>query len=327
MTGGGTESPPEGKGRMGKARYKARPSVVVLALVATTLLPSVPLTPTLAATTIVSNNVDSQSTGALVPGTRANQFTGTSGSPRLSLQKTTYNSVPKALSVAISGRGTSYTYKQYSSGDTTGDLQFSLQLGRDFTLDSSGDDLILAQTVSSTSASAGTLNSILTQGRHIGLDYFDSSGTQHSLYGVKYPVSLGSWHTVELSETVGAGTGSLTLLVDGSTAVSHANLDTGSQGVTRFAVGDEFTTPTSTASRGASDPVVVAAGDIACDPGDPNYNGGTGTGISCMQLATSNELATAVAVLPLGDDQYNSGTLGMFQQVYDPTWGRYKRTT
>jgi len=86
--------------------------------------------------------------------------------------------------------------------------------------------------------------------------------------------------------------------------------------------------PTATpTSSGASDPVVMAAGDIACDPGDPNYNGGTGTGISCMQLATSNELATAVAVLPLGDDQYNSGTLGMFQQVYDPTWGRYKRTT
>src|SRR5256885_17164940 len=95
MTGGGTESPPEGKGRMGKARYKARPSVVVLALVATTLLPSVPLTPTLAATTIVSNNVDSQSTAALVPGTRANQLTGTSASPRLRPHtKTSYRHPP-----------------------------------------------------------------------------------------------------------------------------------------------------------------------------------------------------------------------------------------
>jgi acid phosphatase type 7 len=83
-------------------------------------------------------------------------------------------------------------------------------------------------------------------------------------------------------------------------------------------------TPTSSDS---SDPVAMVAGDIACDPRDPNYNGGTGTGIACMQLATSNELTPAVAVLPLGDEQYNSGTLSTFQQVYDPTWGRFKSTT
>jgi hypothetical protein len=71
----------------------------------------------------------------------------------------------------------------------------------------------------------------------------------------------------------------------------------------------------------------MAAGDIACDPGDPGYNGGSGSGTSCMQRATSNELATAAAVLPLGDDQYSSGTLSTFQQVYDSTWGRYKSKT
>jgi acid phosphatase type 7 len=86
--------------------------------------------------------------------------------------------------------------------------------------------------------------------------------------------------------------------------------------------------PTATpTSSSASDPVVMAAGDIACDPSDRNYNGGKGTGIACMQLATSNELTTAVAVLPLGDDQYNHGALSAFQQVYDPTWGRYKANT
>jgi hypothetical protein len=71
----------------------------------------------------------------------------------------------------------------------------------------------------------------------------------------------------------------------------------------------------------------MAAGDIACDPGDPGYNGGSGSGTSCMQRATSNELATAVAVLPLGDDQYSSGALSTFQQVYDRTWGRYKASS
>jgi hypothetical protein len=131
---------------------------------------------------------------------------------------------------------------QYNSGYTSHDLRFSVQLGRDFALGSSDDYLILAQTVPSTTGNAGKVNITLTQGPHIRLDYFDSSGTQHSLYGANDLVSPGAWHTIELSETVGAGTGSLTLLVDGSTAVSTANLDTGSQGVTRFAVGDEFTT-------------------------------------------------------------------------------------
>jgi acid phosphatase type 7 len=86
--------------------------------------------------------------------------------------------------------------------------------------------------------------------------------------------------------------------------------------------------PTATpTSSGSTDPVVMAAGDIACDPSDHSYNGGTGTGTACMQLATSNELTTAVAVLPLGDNQYNSGTLSAFDTVYDPTWGRFKSTT
>jgi hypothetical protein len=81
------------------------------------------------------------------------------------------------------------------------------------------------------------------------------------------------------------------------------------------------------ALSGSGDPVAIAAGDIACDPDDPGYNGGSGTGTTCMQRATSDELTTAVAVLPLGDDQYSSGTLSTFQQVYDPSWGRYKAST
>src|SRR5438128_7885443 len=114
---------------------KARYSAVALALVATTLLPTLRLTPTLASTTtIFSNTFDSQSTGALVTGSGANQFSGTSGSSRLSVENTAVSSPPNALSVAVSGGGTSYTYKQYSSGYATHDLQFSLQLGSDFAL-------------------------------------------------------------------------------------------------------------------------------------------------------------------------------------------------
>jgi hypothetical protein len=200
------------------------------------------LTSTRTSTGIFSNNFDRQRMGALVTGPGANQYTGTSGSSRLSVENTTANSAPAALAVALSGGGSYYTYKQYSRGYTTHDLQFSVQLGSDVSLGSSGDYLVLAQTVPSTSSNAGKVNIILTQDRHIRLDYFDSFGTQRSLYGTTYLVSLGSWHSIELSERVGAGTGSLTLRVDGSTAVNSDDLDTGSQRVTWFAVGDEFTT-------------------------------------------------------------------------------------
>jgi hypothetical protein len=77
---------------------------------------------------------------------------------------------------------------------------------------------------------------------------------------------------------------------------------------------------------GVADPVIMAAGDIACDPDDEGYNGGAGTPVRCHQLATSNLLvATPLdAVLPLGDIQYDSASLAKINAVYAPTWGRVK---
>jgi Calcineurin-like phosphoesterase len=80
------------------------------------------------------------------------------------------------------------------------------------------------------------------------------------------------------------------------------------------------------AAPAAADPVIAAAGDIACDPADPDYNGGAGTTGHCRQRATSDVLVGAglTAVLPLGDIQYNSASLSNIMAVYDPTWGRVK---
>jgi len=80
------------------------------------------------------------------------------------------------------------------------------------------------------------------------------------------------------------------------------------------------------AASAAADPVIAAAGDIACDPDDPGYNGGTGTSTRCRQRATSDLLVGAglAAVLPLGDIQYDSASLSNINAVYDPTWGRVK---
>ena len=73
--------------------------------------------------------------------------------------------------------------------------------------------------------------------------------------------------------------------------------------------------------------MIAAAGDIACDPATPAFNGGNGTNSDCRAKSTSDLLVGADAVLPLGDDQYNCGGTSAFAQSYDPTWGRFKSIT
>ncbi len=72
------------------------------------------------------------------------------------------------------------------------------------------------------------------------------------------------------------------------------------------------------------DPVIGAAGDIACAPGSPSFNNGAGTPTACQQKATSDLLLSRplAAVLPLGDQQYDSATAAEFAGSYAPTWGR-----
>lgn len=67
-----------------------------------------------------------------------------------------------------------------------------------------------------------------------------------------------------------------------------------------------------------SDPVIAAAGDIACEPG------GQVTARTCQHKATSDLLLQRplAAVLTLGDEQYVQGRLKNFQTQYGPTWGR-----
>ena len=72
-------------------------------------------------------------------------------------------------------------------------------------------------------------------------------------------------------------------------------------------------------SESVSEPVIAAAGDIACAPP------ATRTSSKCHQQDTANLLAAGGydAVLPVGDTQYNCGELSAFSQVYDKTWGPF----
>jgi chitodextrinase len=77
------------------------------------------------------------------------------------------------------------------------------------------------------------------------------------------------------------------------------------------------------------DPVVAAAGDIACDPSSSSFNAGNGSSNSCRQKYTSDLLVNAglSAVLALGDNQYYCGGYQAFLQSYDLSWGRVKSIT
>ena len=75
-----------------------------------------------------------------------------------------------------------------------------------------------------------------------------------------------------------------------------------------------------------ADPVIAAAGDIACDTTSEFYNRGAGRAGHCRQRATSDVLVGGgfSAVLALGDTQYHVGALEDFNAVFDQTWGRVK---
>src|SRR5881275_3061297 len=62
-------------------------------------------------------------------------------------------------------------------------------------------------------------------------------------------------------------------------------------------------------AQAGADPVIAAAGDIACSPSNSSFNGGLGTSTACRQKYTSDLLVNAglAAVLALGDNQYEKG--------------------
>jgi PKD repeat protein len=76
----------------------------------------------------------------------------------------------------------------------------------------------------------------------------------------------------------------------------------------------------------SADPVVLAAGDIACRPGQAV------TATQCQQQSTSDLLmgsSSRSRVLALGDEQYETGAYADFMApgAYDSTWGRVKPIT
>ncbi len=82
-------------------------------------------------------------------------------------------------------------------------------------------------------------------------------------------------------------------------------------------------------AKATTDPVIAAAGDIACDPASSSFNNGNGSSSSCRQLYTSNLLVNAglSAVLDLGDNQYYCGSYQAYMDSYNLSWGRVLNIT
>jgi len=86
----------------------------------------------------------------------------------------------------------------------------------------------------------------------------------------------------------------------------------------------ESTVPASSSpvsSPSGPDPVIAAAGDIACDP---STNGGAPA--RCDQAATAAQILDLkpTAVLVLGDQQYENNTAAAYSSVFDKSWGQFK---
>ena len=84
-------------------------------------------------------------------------------------------------------------------------------------------------------------------------------------------------------------------------------------------------TPAHVPSAGAAaDPVIAAAGDIACDPQNQSFNNGNGNSSACQQAATYALLTriNPAAVLALGDTQYYCGGYQAYLGSYALSWGK-----
>ncbi len=128
------------------------------------------------------------------------------------------------------------------------------------------------------------------------------------------------------------GAGSPSATIDApATSYADSGLDPGSSHtytVTAFDASQESEPSNQAAVTTPSDDSsvsIAAAGDIACNPADPNYNGGAGQNGFCQQGATADLIAhgTYDHVLALGDEQYDCGSLDAFNASYDASWGRF----
>jgi hypothetical protein len=168
-----------------------------------------------------------------------------------------------------------------------------------------------ALSVTAGNAATSTIGTALTSGSAQNVTFSATgapTGTTVAFSPASVTVGQSTTMTVTTSSSTPAGTPTLTVTGTGNSATHTVPV----------------TLTVNVATTG--DPVIAAAGDIACGPSDPNYNGGNGTAAKCRQKYTSNLLVGAglTNVLTLGDNLQSDDTLSGFRTAFDPTWGRVK---
>ncbi len=87
-------------------------------------------------------------------------------------------------------------------------------------------------------------------------------------------------------------------------------------------------TPTPPPQQGVQK-VIIAAGDVGCDPAGSSFNGGNGSSSSCRMKYTA-ALVNSInpdKVLSIGDAQHYCGSLEAYNKSYDLSWGAFKNNT
>jgi peptidoglycan/xylan/chitin deacetylase (PgdA/CDA1 family) len=154
----------------------------------------------------------------------------------------------------------------------------------------------------------------------------DGAPCQSSTYNGSTTVSLSS------KDPGGSGVAATYYTTDGSTPTTSSRVYTGPFTINQtttfkfFSVDNagnaEAVQTQQVQVQANADPVIGAAGDIACDPAAPAFNNGQGTDTDCTASRTVGLLTGVDSVLTLGDNQYQCGGASAFQQSYGPTWGQ-----
>lgn len=134
---------------------------------------------------------------------------------------------------------------------------------------------------------------------------------------VRLAIRRGGWATVDVTRFARAGAVSLGLTTGSSRPVVFLSRENGARGP-QLIVRRADPLPTVT---------IAAAGNIACNPASPAFNGGAGTDTECGMRRTGDLLAGMTdldAILALGDNQYPCAAHSDFLAAFDPAWGRVK---
>lgn len=157
-------------------------------------------------------------------------------------------------------------------------------------------------------------------------------------------VSAGAWHEVGFRVVVNGTASTVQVTLNGAAipALTTTTAALGTTPIGRIQLGENLTgraydlaydnltaeTAPAPPPPPPGDPVLAAAGDIACDPLDPRFNGTDPN--SCRERLVADLIAgdpSVTMVAALGDVQYECGGLAAFQQSYDLTWGRLRTKT